>query len=137
MKNLAQLLGRQPRVLVVDDEPDVAETIQIYLESRGCEVIYESCTITAAQRVKEQPDFVDIILSDYNNRYASGDHQGGLALYKALSSLPKPPAYASMSGQTRIELDLPHDVPFLRKPFSFREIPALLTQAYFKTRETY
>ncbi|MBW1710782.1 MAG: response regulator [Deltaproteobacteria bacterium] len=48
-----------PYILVVDDEPDIVETVALMLESKGCEVGRAYDGIEAGESIKERrPDLV-------------------------------------------------------------------------------
>ena len=67
-KNPPPLISRKPgRILVVDDEPDVARLIQRYLESDGYEVLVAQSGAEGLRLAKEaRPDLItlDIMLGD-------------------------------------------------------------------------
>jgi DNA-binding response OmpR family regulator len=54
------------KVLVVDDEPEITEVIEAFLESSGYQVLTENSPVVVVERVKEyQPDIIllDIMMT--------------------------------------------------------------------------
>ena len=55
--------GRRPRLLLVDDEPDVVAALRYRLEMAGCELVCAENGADAIEMLREQN--VDLILSDF------------------------------------------------------------------------
>ncbi|MFB6301660.1 MAG: PAS domain S-box protein [Haloferacaceae archaeon] len=59
------LSGECGRVLVVDDEADVAETTALMLEERGLDTIWEGSARAGIDVFRERDDEIDCVVSDY------------------------------------------------------------------------
>ncbi len=112
--DLVAQLGRQPRILIVDDEEDMREVLESAFSIIGYSVTTEGCTNTAGARILTRGEMYDIVFSDVNNKHASGDGQGGITLHRRLEEAAAlPVVYAMMSGETG--WPIPADVPFASK----------------------
>jgi DNA-binding response OmpR family regulator len=110
----------QPRVLVVDDDPNVAEVVSRYLEREGCQVETLSDGKTALDRaLAEPPDLLvlDLMLPGVD----------GLEICRRLRALaPVPVIMLTAKGHEAdrvIGLELGAD-DYVAKPFSPRELTA-------------
>ena len=119
-------LNRQPRILLVDDEEDITEMFETAFAVVGYEVVREKCTNAAGARVLTAREAYDVIVSDFNNKEASGDYEGGMTLYRKLQrERVVPPLYVVISGQDN--LPIPQEVPFMRKPVGLYDLANRVT----------
>ncbi len=119
-------LNRQPRILFVDDEEDITEMFETAFVVVGYEVVREKCTNAAGARILTAREAYDVIVSDFNNKEASGDHEGGMTLYRKLQRESiAPPLYVVISGQDN--LPIPQEVPFMRKPVGLYDLAHRVT----------
>jgi len=110
-----------PRILVVDDEPDVAEIVMILLRKAGHQVDVVHGGRAALERLAAEPyDLVmcDLVMPEVN----------GVAVYRAVQERPAPrprmiflSGYYDASGYERF-LSETH-VATVPKPFDFVELP--------------
>lgn len=113
--------GVAGRVLVVDDEFDIAYTYSMLLEFHGFQV----CT---ARNGKEALDMAmqetpDVVVSDYMMPVMDG---GQLCLdWRANPVTASIPFILTSAGRLRDDIALPYDA-FLRKPVIFDELLAVL-----------
>jgi PAS domain S-box-containing protein len=70
----ASVVGGRERVLVVDDDPAVAETTKIVLEQFGYAVTVRSGGQEALELFRKDPRRFDLVLSDQTMPYMTGDH---------------------------------------------------------------
>ena len=113
----------QPRVLIVDDEPDLRELLRLELEAHGWQV-EEAANGHDAWRLLQSRD-VDVVLTDL--RMPGGS---GLELVEKLRERGAPPpeiflmsAYADVSLEQTRALGA-H--PLLAKPFDFEGVARTL-----------
>ncbi len=124
--DIRERLGRQPRILIVDDEEAITEMLELAFSAVGYAVVAHQCTNAAGDHVVDTPGHYDVVVSDFNNKMASGDHEGGLTLYQRLqSNQALPSLYVVISGQD--QLPIPQDVPFMRKPVGMYDIAHRVT----------
>ena len=108
-------LGRQPRILIVDDEEAITNVLGIAFSIVGYDVATLQCTNSAGDHIMGVTGHYDAVVSDYNNKGASGDYKGGMTLYQRLQeNAALPPLYVVISGQE--SLLIPQEVPFMLKP---------------------
>lgn len=134
VRDIVDALGRDPHILVVDDEHDVLEVVATAFQHAGFKVTPMSCTYAAAETLGECDPY-DIILSDINNRGQRTDTKGGFTLYKRAHDIGKQPLlYAVMSGEDHYQRDplMEHIDLFLPKPFTLRELRERLIITYYK-----
>ncbi len=115
-------IGLGERILVIDDERDVAESLAEILESLGHQaVITESARDGLARASREPFDrlFVDLRMPEM------GGHE---VLQKLAVSVPRLAARAVvMTGDTvRGPMELPGETPVLEKPFSVDEVRSII-----------
>ncbi|MBI5001755.1 response regulator [Candidatus Woesearchaeota archaeon] len=123
---LTARLGRAPRILLVDDEEDITEMFERAFAVVGYKAVREKCTNAAGARVLTAREAYDVIVSDFNNKGASGDHEGGMTLYRKLQrERVVPPLYVVISGQDN--LTIPREVPFMRKPIGLYDLTHRVT----------
>ncbi len=109
------------RILVVDDEPDVAEIVMILLRKAGYDVDVVHGGRAALERLEAEPyDLVmcDLVMPEVN----------GMAVYRAVQERPEPrprmlflSGYYDAGGYERF-LSESH-VPTVPKPFDFVALP--------------
>jgi len=93
--DLSQLCGNGERVMVVDDEPYIAELIQTILTEMGYHVISFQDSRLALSAFKDNPDQFDLVLTDYVLPYFNG-----LALWKRIRKIRPRIAGVMISGMT-------------------------------------
>jgi CheY-like chemotaxis protein len=113
-----------PRILVVDDEPDVRELVEVLLAGQGYEIDGADGGKIALERLAHQ--VYDLIVSDL--RMPDVD---GVALYEAVQNRPIPrPAMLFMSGFTNAAEFVPFlretGTPVVAKPFDVKELRHLV-----------
>ena len=80
-------LGRQPRILIVDDEKPITKMLECAFSGVGYDVVALQCSNTAGNHIASRARKGvghDVVISDYDNKYASGDYEGGMTLYRRL-----------------------------------------------------
>jgi len=115
-----------PRILVVDDEPDVRELVEVLLAGQGYEIDGADGGKIALERLAHQ--VYDLIVSDL--RMPDVD---GVALYEAVQNRPIPrPAMLFMSGFTNAAEFVPFlretGTPVVAKLFDVKELRHLVQQ---------
>jgi CheY-like chemotaxis protein len=101
-------------ILIVDDEIDIAETLQSFLELNGYRVIIAFDGQEALHKVLEQKP--DLIITDMMM-----PRMDGAELIEKIRATPaiKDTRIITMSAN-----QWPHELPFFRKPFSPRDLIA-------------
>ena len=61
------------RILVVDDEPDVADAMRVVLERSGHQVVMAGDPLRALALLRQAPDGFDLLISDRNMPHMYGD----------------------------------------------------------------
>jgi two-component system response regulator PilR (NtrC family) len=121
----------QPRVLIIDDEPDLLELLDITLIRLGLEVVSASSVAQAKEKIKQQ-DF-DLCLTDM--RLPDGD---GLDIIAYLNKIERdiPIAVITAFGNTEnaIAAMKAGAFDYLSKPVDLDQLRALIKQA-IKTPE--
>ena len=124
--DLVARLGRQPRILIVDDEEPIVDLYELAFGAVGYAVTKRLCTTAAGDHIVSLGGHYDAVVSDFNNKGASGDHEGGMTLYRKLQrERVVPPLYVVISGQD--DLRIPHEVPFMRKPVGLYDLAHRVT----------
>jgi CheY-like chemotaxis protein len=113
-----------PRILVVDDEPDVRELVEALLAGHGYEIDGADGGKVALERLAEHA--YDLVVSDL--RMPDVD---GVALYQAVQTRPAPrPAMLFMSGFTNAAEFVPFlretGTPVVAKPFDVKELRSVV-----------
>jgi CheY-like chemotaxis protein/anti-sigma regulatory factor (Ser/Thr protein kinase) len=121
--NLASADGRgnppiRGRVLVVDDEPPVAEATGLLLELEGFEVHLASCEREALEQARASAP--DIIVSDYHLR--AGETGVGVVLAIRDSVHTNVPAIFVTGDTGKIDRDRVTNAVFLSKPLRAEEL---------------
>jgi len=121
--------GRGELVLVVDDEPSVRRTIQMFLEAGGYRVVTGASGVDAVAVCAEKRDAVKVIVLD-----AMMPEMGGEAALRVIRKMmPRIPVVA-MSGLTEgFALNEDDVTLFLEKPFGRAELLAALRALLDKT----
>jgi DNA-binding NtrC family response regulator len=121
----------KPRILVVDDEPIIAENLQLILEREGYEVETAGNTVTAMLRADEREfslALVDLVLPD-------GD---GLHLLRMLKGKDASIEVIIMTGHSSIgkavEATKQGAFYFVAKPFDAEEMLSLVVKALERRR---
>jgi len=123
-------MNDKPRILVVDDEPQLTRVLRTGLKSRGYEVLAADDGVSGFRLFKEwQPDLVITDLAMPN--------MDGLELCKQLRAISQVPIIIlSAKGEERIKvtaLDIGAD-DFVTKPFGIDELLARLRAALRRSR---
>jgi DNA-binding NtrC family response regulator len=105
------------RILIVDDELDMLRIISRALKNRY-EVITASNPLKALEIIRTNPR-IDLVLSDFEM-----PEMRGLDLLNEVIRTSPSTAVLLMSGNDEIETQLPASIPFLKKPFSPRDLHA-------------
>lgn len=115
----ARMFMRQPRVLVVDDEPDIVETIRAYLTQRGVKVLPYTDSMAALAAVAEQP--LDFVISDIDMPKLDG-----LSLLSEIRRMHRfSPMMIFITGKPIYSLEKTLDlgaVAFVEKPVSMSKL---------------
>lgn len=114
------------RILIVDDQPEIAEALGDYLRTRNCAVTCSPSSLAIADALV--PDQYDVAILDINMPGISGT-----ALARLLRARQSVRHIIFMSGELNCDslLDNYHDLrdcPIVRKPFNLREIISLIQQ---------
>lgn len=116
------VIGRKPRVLVVDDEGLVRALAVDMVEQAGFEVI-EACDADEAIAILESRQDVRAVFTDIQ----MPGSMDGLRLARAVRDRWPPVALIVTSGLANIsDADLPTGGRFLRKPYLLSEVGAAL-----------
>ncbi len=132
---VTDILGRPPRVMVVDDEPDCLDFVCEGLTIVGfTNVVRYSCTSAAATAgIVDAP--YDLVLSDLQNKI-SGDLIGGFTLFDTLTAAGKRPiVYGVMTGSYEDHFHLPQVEAmegYYAKPFRITEVIGSLTDTLYE-----
>ena len=112
--------GRRPRVLVVDDHPQICHLVDAALRHAGFDVVPATAP-GAALAVAAIASF-DVVVSDVHMPGMSGPE-----LYAALSALQPGLPVVFISAAASVA-DLPAGAPLIRKPFDFSELTAAVSR---------
>jgi len=121
------------RILVVDDEPEIAEVVAGYLEREGFEPVIRHDVRTAVESLKERPPdmmILDITLPDGT----------GLDILRTRTNADRIPAIMLTARSDEIDrvlgLELGAD-DYVAKPFSPRELVARVRAVFRRVNETH
>jgi PAS domain S-box-containing protein len=124
---------RRQRVLVVDDRPDIASLVKRMLQSMGHDAETAFGSAEALARIQAQPDYFDVMITDY-----SMPEMSGLELIRAArelrSGLPVVLASGFSESLTPERLAEEGIGAFLMKPFVARELARALERALGRGR---
>lgn len=101
-------------ILIVDDEIDIAETLQSFLELNGYRVIIASDGQEGLHKVLEQKP--DLVITDMMMPRMDGA--------ELIAKIRATPAVQNTQIITMSANQWPHELPFFRKPFSPRDLIA-------------
>jgi DNA-binding NtrC family response regulator len=110
------------RILIVDDELEILNLVSRVLKN-SYEVISASNPRNALEIVRTNPR-IDLVLSDFEMPEMRGPD-----LLNEVKRISPSMAVLLMSGNDEIETRLPASIPFLKKPFSPRELHASVEAA--------
>lgn len=121
----AAALSGLRRVLVVEDNPILAATIEATLEDNGVEEVVLSPAVQASFEVIEAKRFDAIVLDVFLS-----DRSDGWALAELVQMLgPKPPRIVFQTGSPEsIPADIAELGPVLEKPYDPEDLVAALAQ---------
>src|SRR5687768_11623465 len=114
-------------VLVVDDEPAVAELVRVVLERRGWQVVVSLDRRHACDLLRADPDKFALVLSDIVMPFMSA-HEF-LAVARAANPKLR---FVMMSGHPRacfVDIPFTPALQFLQKPFTPGQLLAVLENA--------
>ncbi|MCH7614886.1 MAG: proline dehydrogenase family protein, partial [Nitrospinae bacterium] len=133
--HLPTVLGRpNPRILVVDDEPLVAETTVEMLRLFECEPRVVPSGEEAIERYREHPDEIDLIVLDLSMPSMSGEDcfQGLRAINPSVKVVFTSGAEKFFSVQQLIDDGL---AGFVQKPFDVEDLSQALKKVCANDRE--
>jgi CheY-like chemotaxis protein len=109
-------------VLVVDDDPEITETIREVIESQGCRAVVASNgreALATLDREKPSLLLIDLFMPVMN----------GVELLKAIKKSPKLASIPRviMTGANDIMIGVREDVSVLYKPINYEALTRLLT----------
>jgi len=104
-------------ILIVDDEPVIAESLEMILQEFNMNTTVFTCPVMALDKFRKNPGYFDLLLSDYNMPSLNG---GKLAKFvKEISSIP----VIILTGYSRaITEDLEFIDNVIEKPFDIEEL---------------
>ena len=73
MKKKIDLFTGTEKIMLVDDEPDILKTLQIFLERRGYKTMVFNDGKSALKAFIKSPDYFDIIVTDMTMPHMAGD----------------------------------------------------------------
>ncbi len=111
------------RVLVVDDESDVVEIIVRYLSKEGLDVVGETESIKALQRLQSGAESFDLLITDLDMPHCSGADLCGL-LHTRLPQLPVIMVTGYGRSVTQEEINLAGIRELLCKPLNRQQLIA-------------
>jgi DNA-binding response OmpR family regulator len=115
------------RVLIVEDEPLIAENLRLLLVESGFEVVGMAARVDAALRLIED-DACDVAIVDANLAGVSA-----APIAKALCARELP--FIVLSGYTRAQLDVQFSgALYIQKPYRFEQLLESLNIVLFKPR---
>jgi DNA-binding NtrC family response regulator len=115
--------ARSPRILIVDDDSDLAETLKMQFELSG---FYAKSALSGHQalRLFDHQDF-DVVLSDI--RMPDGD---GIELLDSLRANGVKAPFVAMSGFAKPDWEASNTQPSARvsKPFDWQDLYSIICQ---------
>jgi signal transduction histidine kinase/ActR/RegA family two-component response regulator len=116
---------QRPRLLVVDDDPNVGRSLALLLETLGYEVVLERSPVAALELARTAEAPFDLVLTDLGMTELDG-----LALAQEIAELERPCPVVLVSGQeTRASREAFRNggvAALLAKPFMLNELEATL-----------
>ena len=117
----------KPRMLIVDDEPEIAEVMSLRFERAGFETQYACSCMEALEAFEDDDTDFQIVLSDIRM-----PEMTGVDLLKELKASSKAmPPVVLMTGFT----DVPEEVAFelgakaiVKKPIDFDELKGIVSE---------
>jgi len=109
-------MGDSLRILLVDDEADLARLLTQYLERQGYSIEVSPDAEDALVRFDETPDAWDLVLTDLSLPGARGDEM----LRRMLQKRPGLRAIVSSGYPFSLEslpMESPRQIEFLQKPY--------------------
>ncbi|NGO80819.1 response regulator transcription factor [Streptomyces sp. YC504] len=128
--NAGEEVGRGAVVLVVEDEPSIADVLTIALRYHGFEVVWASCLLQARARIEERrfdAALLDVMLPDGDGR-AFGRELRARHPETAVVFVTARDAPAEIVGALGFGDD------YITKPFNIDEVVARLTAVLRRTR---
>jgi len=129
----ATQVGAGKTVLVVDDHDSTRQTIVRMLEAGGFTVLAASSAAEALDRLTQQSDDIDIVLSDVTMPGMTGIDLS----YHIREQYPSMPVAIVSGDVSELERHIigRADVPFIKKPFHAESLYSALRDA-IRRRET-
>ena len=115
-------MSSKPKVLVVDDESDLVDTLLFHLESFGCDTISAKDGAEALQILESQP--ITMVMSDIRM-----PRMNGVSLLEALNSKGIDVPVIFMTGYsdyTDEDIDQRGGVVLLHKPFGREQLKEII-----------
>jgi CheY-like chemotaxis protein len=121
--------ARQPKVLLVEDEPQLRSASSEHLRSAGCHVL-EAPSADQALAVLDQHHDIDIVFTDVNMPGAID----GVALGReVLRRRPHVPVILTSAAWAPDSGDIPDGALFVQKPYSIDAVVRLLRALIWAT----
>jgi len=111
-----------PRILVVDDEPQILNLVSRALGTKGYEVVSYDCPIQTLEFVQATP-CLDLVMSDVTMPVMSGP----ALVSRILEVWPQTPVVFMSAHLNRAEV--PTDAGFLAKPFGLGDLFTVVDRA--------
>ena len=115
-------------ILFVDDEPSTVKMMQTFLEQSGYTVTATSSALTALDRIRRQPDFFDLLITDLTMQEMTGITLANKA-HHIRPDLPVVLITGHGNDQKLLQTKKHHGVTtLLRKPVSFSTLHRAIQQ---------
>jgi two-component system, OmpR family, phosphate regulon response regulator PhoB len=127
-------VGGDPRVLIVDDDPDIREVVSVMLEAVGLRVVAVESGEVALERIAREP--FDLLVLDWNLPRMTGlDLCRALRKDPALATLPVLFLTANASSQDMVEAFASGGDDYVVKPFRAPELGARIFSLLRRARK--
>ena len=127
VKNQRVKIRGHGRVLVVEDEPLLAELYSMNLEDMGYQVTVFNNGLNASERFKEDPDAYDLLITDHAMPFVTGKQL--ISLVQSIR--PNLPVILASGYSDLINVSFKDDVgvrKFLSKPFAVEDLRAAVEE---------
>lgn len=122
-------------VLIVDDEPDLREILSGILINQGCNVTEASNGLEAYEKIKKNPDYFNLIITDIQMPKMTG-----IELVKKITETENNNSFkiALISGGVDFDISdkneyvVKHTAGFVNKPFNIEELKTILEKTLKK-----
>ncbi len=124
----------EPRVLIVDDDPDIRDVVSVMLEAVGLRVVAVESGEDALERIAREP--FDLLVLDWNLPRMTGlDLCRALRRDPAQASLPVLFLTANASSQDMVEAFASGGDDYVVKPFRAPELGARIFSLLRRARK--